>query len=221
MMTLRAEGFCFDVVEEVIDLRGQIIAPETTEVEMLSEAAAVKMSTELAVAMRSIKDRARKFRRKITPTDPRRFLNEPNFDFVLNNPYAPDVTRLDLVRRWKALLAEEGIPSEFENGEDPQLRWFAYIWPVIRGFSFWLPKRCLFMTSTGSIGLGPSDIRRGDEVVILFGASVPFMLRRRTGHHILLGDCAVSGIMEGEMACIFEYEVDNADGLQPQFFTLR
>lgn len=159
-------------------------------------------------------------------TDPRRFLNEPNFDFTpnifRNDSYSlSNLTKLDLDRRWKAFLAEEGIPSEFESGKDPQFRFVAYVWPIIHIFGVWLQKGCVFITSTGSIGLGPSDIRRGDEVVILFGASVPFILRRRVGHHILLGDCAVSGIMEGEMTCIVEHELDVADGLLPQFFTLR
>jgi len=123
----------------VIDLKRQILAPEA--VEMLTEAIAVEMFTELASVMRSIKSRARTFRRQITPTNPRRFLNEPDFDFVLNIPYSPpDPTKLDLDRRWKVLLAEEGIPSEFKSGENPKLRWIEYVWLVVRGFSFWLKK---------------------------------------------------------------------------------
>jgi hypothetical protein len=74
VMTLRADGFCFDVVEEVIDLKHQI---------MDQAAAPDETVTELASTMHSIKSRARAFRRQITPTDPRRFLNEPGFDFLL------------------------------------------------------------------------------------------------------------------------------------------
>jgi hypothetical protein len=39
------------------------------------------------------------------------------------------------------LLAEKRIPSEFKSGEDLKLRWIEYVWPVARGFSFWLKKK--------------------------------------------------------------------------------
>jgi hypothetical protein len=212
--TLRAEGFHFDVITEVIDLKPKMSPDKPDE-----------LFTELASSLRSLKSQANRLRRQIKPTDPRRFLNEPGFDFLPNafrngNPIS-NLTKLDLDRRWKTLLAENGIPSEFRSGEDPQSRYLEYIWPVLRIFTFWLSNRYVFITSAGSIGLGPKDTRRGDEVVILFGASVPFVLRRRIGHHILLGDCAVSAIMEGEMACIFEHALHAADGLPSRFFTLR
>jgi hypothetical protein len=39
--------------------------------------------------------------------------------------------------------------------------------------------RRFFLTSTGIMGLGPRTVRVGDEVFVLFGADVPFLLRKR------------------------------------------
>lgn len=73
--------------------------------------------------------------------------------------------------------------------------------------------RRIFVTEQGRIGLGPKWMEEGDEVWVLFGSSVPFILRplpngRSTKHehevdptrnnHIVVGDCYVDGIMFGE-----------------------
>lgn len=73
--------------------------------------------------------------------------------------------------------------------------------------------RKLFITRQGLIGLGPSWMEPGDEVWVLSGGSVPFILRplKNTGIekscneiersqkcHIVIGDCYTHGIMFGE-----------------------
>lgn len=56
-----------------------------------------------------------------------------------------------------------------------------------------------FTTDLGYMGLGYAP-REGDEVWVLFGGTVPFILRRtsRLGEYSLIGDCYVHGIMDGE-----------------------
>lgn len=73
--------------------------------------------------------------------------------------------------------------------------------------------RKLFTTKEGRIGLGPRWMQPGDEVWILSGGSVPFILRPLSSqnseengvkqpssqkHHVVIGDCYVQGIMFGE-----------------------
>ena len=59
--------------------------------------------------------------------------------------------------------------------------------------------KMLFSTSLGYIGLGSKELRQGDTVVILFGARVPFALRKtRNGCYILMGECYIHGVMDGE-----------------------
>lgn len=62
-----------------------------------------------------------------------------------------------------------------------------------------LGSKIIFCTTRGHIGLGPKELRKGDVAVILFGASVPFVLRpTKRGHYVLVGDCYVHGLMDGE-----------------------
>jgi hypothetical protein len=58
-----------------------------------------------------------------------------------------------------------------------------------------------------SIGLGPQDVAVGDRVCILYGCSVPVLLRRCEGdpnvsnaklRHTFVGECYVHGMMDGE-----------------------
>jgi hypothetical protein len=58
-----------------------------------------------------------------------------------------------------------------------------------------------FLVSGGSrrfTGLSPMAAQVGDEICILYGCSVPVVLRLEGDHWLLVGECYVDGIMDGE-----------------------
>jgi hypothetical protein len=57
--------------------------------------------------------------------------------------------------------------------------------------------RRVFVTSDGTIGLGPVALQPGDIVTILFGGFTPFVLRRVDDYYVLIGECYVHGQMDG------------------------
>jgi hypothetical protein len=70
-----------------------------------------------------------------------------------------------------------------------------------------LVDRRVFVTKEGYLGLGPENTQVGDQVFILGGSNVPFILRSvqnnmmgksKAGHRII-GDCYIHGIMDGEI----------------------
>ncbi|KAF2488650.1 HET-domain-containing protein [Lophium mytilinum] len=57
-----------------------------------------------------------------------------------------------------------------------------------------------FITENGYVGVGPKDLKSGDEAVVVLGAAVPYVLRmERNGRRVLLGDAYVHGVMDGEI----------------------
>ncbi|KAK8232543.1 heterokaryon incompatibility protein-domain-containing protein [Phyllosticta capitalensis] len=88
---------------------------------------------------------------------------------------------------------------------------------------------CFFVAGDGRTGLCPWTARDGDEVVLLHGAKVPYLLRRVEGDdrmgwtvdregagvYELVGECYVEGIMYGEFM-----EECQKEGRSPQVFTL-
>lgn len=56
--------------------------------------------------------------------------------------------------------------------------------------------------SSGYIGIGPKVMQVRDEVCILFGGRVPFVLRQMQDHHIFVGDSYVmdDDVMLGKRA---------------------
>ncbi|OAK93948.1 hypothetical protein IQ06DRAFT_298698 [Phaeosphaeriaceae sp. SRC1lsM3a] len=61
--------------------------------------------------------------------------------------------------------------------------------------------RCFFVTRKGHMGIGPLRMREGDVIAILFGSTIPFVLRHVEGsadRYMLLGECYIHGIMDGE-----------------------
>lgn len=61
-------------------------------------------------------------------------------------------------------------------------------------------RRRLFRTRTNYLGTGPRSLREGDEVWILHGGSVPFVLRPQpNGNYQLIGETFVYGVMHGEV----------------------
>lgn len=58
----------------------------------------------------------------------------------------------------------------------------------------------LFLTKGGWIGKGPMSTKPGDEIWIVPGGEVPFVLRPKGKNFIYIGHCYVHGIMGGEAA---------------------
>jgi hypothetical protein len=56
----------------------------------------------------------------------------------------------------------------------------------------------MFTTTAGFLGKGSSKAEPGDMVAILFGCRTPFIVRRDADHFILMGECFVHGLMDGE-----------------------
>ncbi|KAK4172533.1 heterokaryon incompatibility protein-domain-containing protein [Triangularia setosa] len=48
-----------------------------------------------------------------------------------------------------------------------------------------------FLTREGRLGIGPTVMQEGDEVVVLFRGRIPYVLRRGQSHHLFMGDCYV------------------------------
>lgn len=62
-------------------------------------------------------------------------------------------------------------------------------------------NRRLFLTHQGRLGLGPMMMQPGDQVVVLYGGRMPFILRPRGDHYSFIGDCYVrdDDVMWGDM----------------------
>ncbi|GKT59856.1 hypothetical protein ColTof4_11077 [Colletotrichum tofieldiae] len=124
---------------------------------------------------------------------------------------------------WRTLIANKGWMSD-----DPESERFAYeAWRKSRPDPFdneWWPPRSLDgstmeavwpfqarvlhatqgyhfgLTICGSMGLFPKDCQMGDLIVIIPGASTPFVVRPgRFGSYTFVGYCYIHGMMEGEM----------------------
>jgi len=63
-------------------------------------------------------------------------------------------------------------------------------------------KRRAFLTRKGHLGIGPTVMQPGDEVVVLFRGRMPYVLRLAgPNRHVFLGDCYVrdEDIMYGKV----------------------
>ena len=71
--------------------------------------------------------------------------------------------------------------------------------PFTREAATVFTARRIFRTRDNLIGIGPRSIQTGDEIFILPGSNVPFIMRKREdGTHKLVGEAYVHGIMHGE-----------------------
>jgi hypothetical protein len=62
----------------------------------------------------------------------------------------------------------------------------------------------LFLTKSDYMGLGPPGTNNGDLICILLGCHVPLVLRRVRGYYLVVGECFIYGLMDGEAMQDFE-----------------
>jgi hypothetical protein len=97
---------------------------------------------------------------------------------------------------------EEGAWNRLIDGDLSALDPRAYGW----GLQFALWGRCFFTTSSGKMGLCHPNTLPGDEVWVMSGIHVPFVVRPLepadagcSGTYSFRGDCFLNGIMDGEL----------------------
>jgi hypothetical protein len=71
----------------------------------------------------------------------------------------------------------------------------AYLYGIDRS-----EDRKLIATKLGMIGLAPEDVRIGDNLCVIRGLNMPFVIRKREqGDWTLVGACYVHGAMDGQV----------------------
>jgi len=127
------------------------------------------------------------------------------------------VCRIDLPSSWmettRIMRFEEFRDADFNNSDDLDSQYGSDSYDTL---NFNAIDQCFYITEKGYMGTGPPRMAVGDEVWILCGGKVPFVLREveaayslsdlivpvvfREGmcYHQLLGDGFVYGIMDGE-----------------------
>lgn len=73
--------------------------------------------------------------------------------------------------------------------------------------------RRFFITESGHMGIAPLNTQKGDVVAVLFGSTIPFVLRPVQNEEVrnryqLLGECYVHGVMDGELVEIWRRQLD-------------
>jgi len=58
--------------------------------------------------------------------------------------------------------------------------------------------RRLICIAKGFLGLATPIAKEGDVVCLLYGGAVPFILRPEGQHYLLVGDCYVHEVVDGE-----------------------
>jgi hypothetical protein len=60
---------------------------------------------------------------------------------------------------------------------------------ILKNIAQAVAGRRLAVTDKSYIGLVPTATQRGDNVCVLYGFTVPFILRRKDEHYTLVGNC--------------------------------
>jgi hypothetical protein len=96
------------------------------------------------------------------------------YSWLQNHPAADIGSYRDLLRS----AGETSDPSQFQGRAD------VYV-ASIAGFC---KNRRVYKTRSGLLGIGPQVMKPGDQVVVLFGGSLPFVLRLSGNEWHLIGD---------------------------------
>jgi hypothetical protein len=188
--SLRVHGFIFDVIEEYfrteeLGKRDGIIVQKGVE-QLILAVFGFKTRMRYTVSQ-NLSDQGQTITAGFRNMKPAQF----SADFA--------AFRLHLIREatkeGKSIVAElapEGLAAledVAQYGNIDEIYWAA---------SRFCMGRKLFSTGNGFLGLGPRVLKEGDVCCILFGAPVPFVLRRVGDQYKLVGEAYVHGVMKGE-----------------------
>ena len=108
---------------------------------------------------------------------------------------------------FSSISSVQDMAQFLKNPRNARMRSWKY-WSTVAAFSTRLGNGRFCVTARGYIGFVPYEAKVGDEICIIYGGVVPFVLRQSKGSSRLIGESYIHGIMYGE-ALLFD---DNAKG---------
>jgi len=89
-------------------------------------------------------------------------------------------------------------------------------WPRIVFSMTFATYRRFFVTCEGNMGLAPMRSRENDIICVIYGCSVPVVLREEEGSFTFIGECFLHGFMDGEAI-----EMQRKSNLKEQKWTIH
>jgi len=133
----------------------------------------------------------------------KRFELAGTFWHLFRKPFALLFQKMEISGRIDEILL--GEPAKRGFRVEPSSQYSSVMLALFSKFT----SLYFFVTSNGYMGYGPK-CRRNDIVCILFGCSIPLILRPRNHEYIIVGQCFVLGVMNGELLSSYG---DGNDGI--------
>jgi hypothetical protein len=97
-------------------------------------------------------------------------------------------------------LAQQLIEAEAPSTEPVFAKLKHDVWEILLQINGVAGRRCLLVTKSGELGLGPLPTQSGDVVAFIRNTRVPFILRKaQAGRYIVVGEAYIHGFMHGEI----------------------
>lgn len=117
-----------------------------------------------------------------------------------NNKENGDENRSEKSQDWEKIIEDEDEDDEEEGESDEEQDYDGTLAEEACQGAFTLSSgRRLLVTAKGYLAWATEGIKQGDQICILYGCSVPVVLRPEGGGRWkLVGECYVQGVMDGE-----------------------
>ena len=107
-------------------------------------------------------------------------------------------------RRFNDESLQMPVLSKSVEPDSEEARLTDQAWPYESALQDVHKGRRICVTKGRYMGVTTYDTDKGDLLVMLEGFAMPFVLRPKGDKFVIIGDCYIHGIMDGELACVPE-----------------
>jgi Heterokaryon incompatibility protein (HET) len=112
------------------------------------------------------------------------------------------VQKIDIVSRraWNEYITtfKQEMPPRDDNHQNRVTEVSRMYAGFVERRSLTMHSRSFFISRIGYMGIGPIVAEEGDMICILPGCNVPLLIRKEDDYYVLVGECFVWGLMDGE-----------------------
>ena len=107
-------------------------------------------------------------------------------------------------RRFNEASLQMSVLSNLVEPDSAAARLLDEAWPYECALQDVHKGRKICVTKGRYMGVTTYDTEKGDLLVMFEGFAMPFVLRPKGDNFVIIGDCYIHGVMDGELACVPE-----------------